>query len=199
MDDLKNAMQIIDRHADKLPEGEYLEFCNLMRNLYEDKQGNVDDVRSVFTGVYIEQEGFEEDASDYFQRQFEERMYDMDVRLKSVEMDTIRDMIRELRPLQRITKNLKQNIIEHFSNINEITLPENTEACFKEYIGTEKDLNHMCKTYMSIENQFRSIVISDLNTRYRELQFQVDLMTEERMLWKKNIFLLSFFRKKFWK
>jgi len=182
MDDLKNAMQIIDRHADKLPEGEYLEFCNLMRNLYEDKQGNVDDVRSVFTGVYIEQEGFEEDASDYFQRQFEERMYDMDVRLKSVEMDTIRDMIRELRPLQRITKNLKQNIIEHFSNINEITLPENTEECFKEYIGTEKDLNHMCKTYMSIENQFRSIVISDLNTRYRELQFQVDLMTEERML-----------------
>jgi len=182
MDDLKNAMQIIDRHADKLPEGEYLEFCNLMRNVYEDKQGNVDDVRSVFTGVYIEQEGFEEDASEYFQKQFEERMYDMDMRLKSVEMNTISDMIRELRPLQRITNNIKRNIIEHFSNINEITLPENTEEYYIEYIGTKKDLNYMCKTYMSIENQFRSIVISDLNTRYRELQFQLDLITEERML-----------------
>jgi hypothetical protein len=179
MDDLKNAMQIIDRHSDKLPDGDYLTLCNIMRDLYTNKSGNINGHRSVFTGVYIEQEDFDHNATGYFQTIFEERIRDIEIRLKTAEMMCVNEIVRELRPMQRLTSNIKLSMIHHFSNINQITLPANTEECFNAYVGDAATLAHLCRTYMHIENQFREIMIADLNNRYRELQCEVDLITEE--------------------
>ena len=33
-DDLKNLMRIIDKNSDKMPDGDYLELCNIMRDMY---------------------------------------------------------------------------------------------------------------------------------------------------------------------
>ena len=38
MDDLRNVMRVIDQNSDKLPEGDYLELCNLLRNVFRNQE-----------------------------------------------------------------------------------------------------------------------------------------------------------------
>lgn len=178
MNDVKRAMEIIDKHSEKFPEGDYLELCNILRDLYHNG-GVVDDVRSIFSGMVIERRGIDEETSAYFETMYEERMRDIDITLKTSEMDCIEKLVYEHRPLRRITSSVRRDVIGHYSKMNEFNLPENTEECFYEYIGDENDLRRMCIQYMDIENQYRALIIADLNGRYRDLQYEVDRITED--------------------
>jgi hypothetical protein len=178
MDKLRRIMRIVDEHSHKIPEGDYLELCNVMRDLYQEKDDDDRASSSVFSGFTVEEIGIEAEASEYFQDVFEERINDMDILLKQNEMDRIKKLIYELRPVRRITTKIKRDVIRHFANINQIVLPENTIEYFELYMNHDFNLKQMCRNYIDIENEFRRMSIEDLNYRYRELQSQIDRIIE---------------------
>jgi len=178
MDKLKRVMRIVDEHAHKIPEGDYLELCNVMRDLYNEKDDEILSRMSVFNGFTVEEIGIEFEASEYFHDIFEERMNKMEILLKQTEMDRIKKLIHELRPVRRITTQIKRDVIQHFANINNFVLPDDSIEYFELYVDSDFGLTQMCRNYMDIENQFRQISIDDLNCRYRELQSDIDRITE---------------------
>ena len=67
-DDLRKVMCIIDKNSDKLPEGDYLELCNTMRDMYMTSVPESQRIaRSVFEeGISLEDLYLTEDEMHYF-------------------------------------------------------------------------------------------------------------------------------------
>ena len=104
-DELKTVMRLIDKNSDKLPEGDYLELCNTMRDIYRGYAPEPPIIaRSVFEeGISLEDVELGEDELRYFYEHYEHRMRTIDVRLKRAELDMINKIIKESAPIRRIT------------------------------------------------------------------------------------------------
>jgi len=177
-DELKTVMRLIDKNSDKLPEGDYLELCNTMRDIYRGYTPEPPRIaRSVFEeGISLEDVELGEDELRYFYEHYEHRMRTIDVRLKRAELDMINKIIKESAPIRRITKKVQTQVIDHFCKINELNLPENTIECFNTYTSAWSEIEDLCPGYVSTENKFNEFIIRDLNTRARELSGEMGLI-----------------------
>ena len=149
MTELLRVMQIIDENSNVLPEGNYLELCNLLKKAYE--------VRTdpVFLFQYEHFRIPPIAPVDMF-RYFYDYYYDKSLRMDS---DFIHGQIRYLedeldtsQPLKRITKNIRAIVMRHCCMMNgdmtcELTLEDmNLNAT---------EFRNLCRTYIFIENEFR--------------------------------------------
>jgi hypothetical protein len=180
-EDLKNAMRIIDKYSDKIPEGDYLELCNSMRDAYnqhEMQQTQNYVARSIFPeNLHINDVRVDDEESlVYFYEVFEERMRKIDVTLKRQEMRSITRIVHGLPPLRRRTNKITEEVIRHFCNIHNVEIPEYTAECFEEFIAPKDQLDKLCFDYMNTENKFREMLIRDLNTRHGELGLDIDVI-----------------------
>lgn len=179
-DDLKTVMRLIDKNSDKLPEGDYLELCNTMRDIYRGYTPEPPRIgRSVFEeGISLEDVVLGEEELRYFYEHYEHRMRTIDIRLKRAELDMINKIIKESAPIRRITKKVQTQVIDHFCKINELNLPENTIECFNTHTNDWSEIEDLCPGYVSTENKFNEFIIRDLNTRARELSGEMEMICD---------------------
>lgn len=150
MTELLRVMQIIDENSTLLPEGDYLEVCNLLKKSY--------DVRT--DPVYL----FEYDnfrippvAPVETFRYFYDYYYDEGLRMDS---DFIHGQIRYLedelntsQPLKRITKTIRAIVMRHCCMIHgDMT----SELTLEDMNLTDTEFRNKCKTYIHVENDFRA-------------------------------------------
>ena len=150
MTELLRVMQLIDENSTLLPEGVYLEVCNLLKKSY--------DVRTdpVFLFEY-----------DNFRippvapidtiRYFDDYYYDKGLRMDS---DFIHGQIRYLedeldtnQPLKRITKTIRATVMRHCCMMHgDMT----SELTLEDMNITTTEFRTKCKTYIHVENDFRA-------------------------------------------
>ena len=150
MTELLRVMQIIDENSTLLPEGDYLEVCNLLKKSY--------DVRT--DPVYL----FEYDnfrippvAPVETFRYFYDYYYDEGLRMDS---DFIHGQIRYLedelntsQPLKRITKTIRATVMRHCCMMHgDMT----SELTLEDMNITTTEFRTKCKTYIHVENDFRA-------------------------------------------
>ena len=149
MTELLRVMQIIDENSTLLPEGDYLEVCNLLKKSY--------DVRTdpVFLFEYDNFRIPPVAPIDTF-RYFYDYYYDKGLRMDS---DFIHGQIRYLedeldtnQPLKRITKTIRATVMRHCCMMHgDMT----SELTLEDMNLNATEFRNMCRTYIFIENEFR--------------------------------------------
>ena len=150
MTELLRVMQIIDENSTLLPEGDYLEVCNLLKKSYE--------VRT--DPVYL----FEYDnfrippvAPVETFRYFYDYYYDEGLRMDSDfihgQIRYLEDELDTIQPLKRITKTIRATVMRHCCMMHgDMT----SELTLEDMNITTTEFRTKCKTYIHVENDFRA-------------------------------------------
>ena len=143
MDDLLQAMQLIDKHSDKLPEGDYLDICNRLKNAYNKRSDPVyffdyEDFAILPIGPTAE-------TFQYFHDYYFDKALNLDSDFIQGQISYLQKEFNEARPIQRITKAVKEQVMRHYCNIHGIDM-EDVQIGFS---------NNDWKAYIDVENDFR--------------------------------------------
>lgn len=165
MEDLQNVMRVIDKNSDKLPEGDYLELCNLLRNVFRNEERKV--VNTIFNyenfDLYVP--GQHPRVTDYFYDNYFTTSINHDRTFLRSQIAYLEGELEYSRPQQRISKYVKQDALIHYCSMNDINIDECNEESLKQYKinnGTyiddrtfKKYIRTICKGYMHIDNIYR--------------------------------------------
>ena len=167
MNELKNIMEIIDRHSNVIPEGDYLKICNNMREVYRVKEG-----RSTF---FDYNDTILSDSSGvYFEMEFMERARELDYDYLEHQLEYLISEKERSLPFQRISKTIKTLVVKHYCEYCEIELDHYSPEKLKEFLGKNNIISEekfdnffkgKCRSYLHMENQFRNKYIVALNRR----------------------------------
>ena len=147
MDDLLQAMQLIDKHSDKLPEGDYLDICNRLKNAYNKRTDPVyffdyEDFAILPIGPTAE-------TFQYFHDYYFDKALNLDSDFIQGQISYLQKELNEARPIKRITKAVKEQVMRHYCLIHGIDV-EDVQIGF-----SKNDWNLMSKAYIDVENNFR--------------------------------------------
>lgn len=167
MDKLLNAMQIIDRNSDKFAEGEYLELCNLLKEAYDKRVDpvyffNYNDFRILPIG---------EDSSNltfqYFYDHYFEKALQFDSDFIQGQLNYLQREYENAGPIRRITQSVRDMVEIHCYSIYGIPPGEKT----LEEIGINPvEFRKLCKTYVTLENDFRAAYRETVEKKIRWLE-----------------------------
>jgi len=150
MTELLRVMQIIDENSNVLPEGNYLELCNLLKKAYEVRTDPVFYLSMIIFGYPPLNMWIRFGIFTYY-------YYDMGLRMDS---DFIHGQIRYLedeldtnQPLKRITKTVRETVMKHCCMIYG-DIP--SDLTLEEMNLTTAEFREKCKTYIEVENDFRA-------------------------------------------
>jgi hypothetical protein len=165
MAELLRVMQIIDQNSNVLPEGDYLEVCNLLKKSYETRTDpvylfNYEDYRIPPVAP--------PSTFQYFYDYYFDKGVRMDSQLLRIQIRFLEDELDTSQPLKRITKTVRETVRKHCCMINGDTMGELT---LEDMNLTPVEFRKMCKTYLNIENDFRS--------KYRNAIIQRIMLLEE--------------------
>jgi hypothetical protein len=146
MDDLLKAMQLIDKHSDKLPEGDYLELCKCLKDAYNKRTDPVYFFN--YEDFSIPEIGPTPETHEYFRDHYFDKALGVDSDFIHGQVNYLEKEIREYQPIKRITKCVKDDVKIHYCFIHGLD-PDEVEAGF-----SEADWSQMCKTYVAVENEF---------------------------------------------
>lgn len=185
MEDLRAIMQIIDRNAESISEGDYLELCNRMKTLYKTKGG----FKTIFnyeepmvTGMVQSDE-----TINYFENYYFDTALCIDKTFLDLQLDCLLRERSLHMPIRRITKHVRTNAIAHYCIMHSIVLDDHTPECLKLYhdqndyiLGESNDtfevaLEKLYRSYVLVENQFRS----KLRVRIESLVERIDHMIDD--------------------
>lgn len=143
MDDLLSVMQIIDRNSEKFADGDYLEVCNLLKKAYNKRSDPVFFFDYENFGIPPTQE------SEYVYRYFNDYYFDKALNLDSDflqgQINYLQKELVEYQPIRRASKYVKESVEQHYFML------------YGQSIGDidDKALKSLCKSYITIENNFR--------------------------------------------
>ena len=181
-DDLKNVMRIIDKHSDKMPDGDYLELCNTMRDIYKSETENSTETisaRSLFPeGMILEDLGIDDEARLHFHTAYENRMRYTDIHIKENEIKMLDKAIKNVKMLRRVTPNVVSEALKHHYETHFIYLDDYTAETFEAMVGSKSELMTICKAYMEVENMFRSLFIRNLNMRCVKIAEEIEMVRQ---------------------
>jgi len=148
MNDLLQAMQLIDKNSNKLPEGDYLEICNHLKEAYNQRADPV---------YFYDYENFTipevcptSEVYQYFRDYYFDKALCMDSDFIVGQINYLEKELLDNQPIKRITKNVKNDVRKHYCYI----LGLNIEEVDVEF--SDADWNQMCKTYIELQNNFRN-------------------------------------------
>ena len=184
MEDLQNVMRVIDKNSDKLPEGDYLELCNLLRNVFRNEERKV--VNTIFNyenfDLYVP--GQHPRVTDYFFDNYFTTSINHDRTFLRSQIAYLEGELEYSRPLQRISKYVKQDALIHYCSMNAINIDECNEESLKQYKinnGTYADdrtfkkyIYTICKGYMHIDNIYRVMYSNLILDRIERLSACLD-------------------------
>jgi len=177
MEHLRSVMSIIDQHADKLPEGAYLEVCNHLQHAYKERN-------KIEMATIIDYENFDivlNDQPDNVLDHFYDYYYNISImNEESFLLAQKRYLHTELNsnePLRRISKTIKHEAIKQYCMLHNIALDQYDEEHLHTYLdqsgcdlgdpGTnfKKGIKNMYKSYLALENTYRHVYSSAIEKR----------------------------------
>ena len=173
MDDLLEVMQLIDKHSDKLPEGDYLDICNHLKRVYSKRSDpefffDYDTFDVPFIGPTRQ-------IYDYFYDLYNNRALNLDIDFIGGQIDYLRKEYNTTDPLKRKTRNIKKLAIEHYCLANDLIPEDHTP----EELGfNDEDVTSMAKNYIYIENEFRGKYRAAIERRLNSLEDAEDKLYE---------------------
>ncbi len=129
---LLRVMEILDTHAKLIPEGDYLDLCNHLKTVYDERTEPY--FFFDYTNFSVPNIEPTNDLHDYFRM----RATDLDWEFIQGQINYLEKEMFENRPLVRITKGIRDKVVR---KLNEDVPPDT--------------FNEMCKVHMDIENTFR--------------------------------------------
>ena len=181
MDHLRNALRVIDQNSDKLPEGDYLEICNHLRNAYRDR-----DAKEMAT--LIDYEHFDifvsnqpGDVLDHFYDHYYSTAILSEENFLRMQLTYLYDELNYNKPLQRATKSVKGEAIRQYCMLHNILLEQYDEETLRTHLdesgcdlgdsGTkfEKGVKQMYKSYIALENTYREIYSTAIQRRISKI------------------------------
>ena len=177
MEDLRCVMSIIDRHADKLPEGAYLEVCNHLQHAY--REGNKKEMATI-----IDYENFDitlDDQPNNVLDHFYDYYYNISLMNEEsflhAQKRYLHTELNSNEPVRRITKSIKYEAIKQYCMLHRIVLDQYDEEHLRIYLdqyecdlgdpGTsfEKGIKNLYKSYIALENTYRRTYSSGIEKK----------------------------------
>tara|TARA_R110001606_G_scaffold289641_1_gene437597 strand:- start:2996 stop:3511 length:516 start_codon:yes stop_codon:yes gene_type:complete len=147
MNELLQAMQLIDKHSTILPEGDYLEICNHLKNAYNRR---VDPVYFFDYDTFsIPEIGPTRDIFQYFSDHYFDKALCVDSDFIQGQITYLEKELLDSQPIKRVTKKVKSDVKRHYCFIHGLDTEE-VDVGF-----SDADWCQMSKTYVAIENDFR--------------------------------------------
>jgi hypothetical protein len=184
MEDLRNAMRIIDENSDKLSEGDYLQLCNLLRNIYRDGESKEMNTLFDYESFNIYTPNQSEEILEYFHDHYYITSVDNDKFFLKAQMNYLESELEMHRPIQRISKNVKLDAIGYYCDLNNIRLTRNTVEMFKQYhivnnlfvseVIFQKSIHNICKSFIHIENTYRNLYRGVIMERIEKIEKWID-------------------------
>ncbi len=188
MEDLRNAMRIIDENSDKLSEGDYLKLCNSLKNVYRCEErkdlDNLIDYESF--SLYTPRQS--EEVSDYFYDFYFQTSLDNEQMFLKSQMHYLECELEMHRPIQRVTKLIKLDAIRHYCYLNNIILSQYTPEFFRDYKilhntyiskgKFKKGLQNICKSFIHVENTYRNLLRGAIMDRIEKIEGWIDILEE---------------------
>jgi hypothetical protein len=186
MEDLRHVMRIIDENSVKLPEGDYLEICNRLQNIFRNRE--VKEMTPIVDYEHFEiyMEGVTDTALDYFYDRYYSESLDRDIEFLMYQKRYLESEINCMKPLKRITKFTKYHAIRHYCQMHEIVLeqysPEFLKKHHDEYgfdIGCPGEsfntgLQKLYRSYLMIENHYRNLYRVALEKKIEKIVGWID-------------------------
>ena len=160
MENLLKAMQVLDRNSSLIPEGDYLEICNYLKAAYNQRS----DPESFFDyeNFRILPSSDNDGITSYFFNHYIDTALELDIDFIYNQISYLESELVNYKSIRRISKPLKNRVLRHYCRIYNVD-PGEGEQYFE-----PKLLTQLCRTYIEVENDFRS--------KYRE-------SIEKKILW----------------
>ena len=144
MENLLKAMQLIDKHSNVLPEGDYLEICNNLKSAYNKRSEPV--MFFDYDKFHIIHMSDEQRVISYFNNYYIDRSIELDSDFNQVKINYLGGELSSHQPIRRTSKPMREKVLMHYSRIYNVG-PE---------IFDKKQVTQFCKKYIELENDFRS-------------------------------------------
>ena len=160
MENLMKAMRVIYQNSSLIPEGDYLEICNYLKAAYNQRS----DPESFFDyeNFRILPPSQDDGIVSYFYNHYLDVALEFDIDFIYSQIHYLENELVNYKSIRRISKPLKKRVLKHYCRIYNVD-PGEGEQYFE-----PKLLTKLCRSYIEIENDFRS--------RYREV-------IEKKILW----------------
>jgi len=173
MNDLSEVMELIDKHSDKLPEGDYLDICNRLKKVYS---------RRAEPEFFFDYEIFDVphigptmETYEYFYTFYINKALHLDIDYIGGHIEYLRKELNQIEPLKNKTKNIKEIAFRHYCLCNNILPEEHTPT---ELGLDDEDIMSMAKNYIYIENIFREKYRKEIVRRLDNLEDAEDKLYE---------------------
>lgn len=189
MEDLKDAMRLIDSNSKSIPEGDYLKICKKLKDAYDDieetKNSSSEHPYFGFDGrvfpetVDLGDINLSDAALIHLDNSFGRDMCLMEMQMKQAEIRVIKKLIKKNHEVHRITERWRNEAVFIFCKIHGITLETYTPYEYTMRITNAPPVNDMISDYISAINAYRLHVRNDLQNRCTGLEQDVSWITGE--------------------
>jgi hypothetical protein len=180
MEDLRDAMRIIDENSDKLSEGDYLKLCNSLKNVYRCEERKDLDNLIDFESFNLYVPGENDEFLDYFDTFYYQTSLDNEQLFLKTQMNYLESELEIHRPIRRTTKTITSDALRHYCYMNNITLTQYTPELFKNYQilhntyisegKFKKGLQNICKSFIRVENTYRNLARGAIMDRIEKIE-----------------------------
>tara|TARA_B110000305_G_C19398164_1_gene618630 strand:- start:103 stop:618 length:516 start_codon:yes stop_codon:yes gene_type:complete len=170
MDSLMRAMQLIDKHSDQIPEGDYLEICNNLKKVYNKRTDPI--FLFDYDEFYICTDIEDQNIKRYFTNYYFDRALEIDADLVSIQINYLENELLTHRPIRRISKPLRERVLRHYCRIYNINIEERYQHFDNKFI------TKCCRIFIELENEFRSNYTEAINKRIYILEDTVENLNE---------------------
>ena len=142
------AMRVIDQNSSLIPEGDYLEICNYLKAAYNQRS----DPESFFDyeNFRILPPSQDDGIVSYFYNHYLDVALEFDIDFIYSQIHYLENELVNYKSIRRISKPLKKRVLKHYCRIYNVD-PGEGEQYFE-----PKLLTKLCRSYIEIENDFRS-------------------------------------------
>ena len=105
-------------------------------------------------------------------------MRSTDIQLKEDEIKLLDKKIRGIKMLRRMTPAIMREAIKHYYEVHFIYLDDYTAETFEAMVGTRDQLMNICRSYMEMQNRFKSMYRRNLNLRCVKIGEEIHLIRQ---------------------
>lgn len=180
MNAIKKIMTLIDKNSQALPEGDYLEICQALKEAYQEPSNPV----SIFRDAVMDDLGDDDDSTSYFTEYYNDYAFSIECDYNHTQIEILEKMCADMKPLSYATATIKDLAIRHYCSINHIHDIEFTEEGLRRYLedsgnvlsathekrGFKAAVKEMYKSFLVLENTFRQECVQAFKNKIREIK-----------------------------
>lgn len=180
MDDLRNVMRVIDQNSDKLPEGDYLELCNLLRNVFRNQERKEMNTLFDYENFDMYVPGQNDQVLDYFYDHYYQASLDNERMFLRTQRNYLENELEIYKPIKRVSKHIRLDAIHHYCFLNNILINEHTPEKFREFQITnnlfvdekkfQQHLNKIYRGFIHVENTYRNMYRGVIMERIEKIE-----------------------------